>query len=321
MMPSIDVSVIVAAWKAADTVERAVASALRSDGVSIEVVAVDDASPDSTADVLRRLAADAPRVVVERLDVNSGPSVARNRAIILARGRYIAVLDADDTVAPDRLAALVAIADRTGADIVADNMIEMDAAGERINDKAFLKGDKFTVAHDIGLAEWVKFNQPLKAGDCLGYLKPLFRRSMLDEPNASYDPRLRNSEDYYLVAHLLAAGARMTYTPMAGYRYTRSAGSTSHRLASAQTKALLEAEDRFQARFAAMLEVDERSALAARKRGLRGLHQLVCAVDELKARRPGKVMRLLASDLQASGFTVSTLAKIAMGKALRRKMV
>lgn len=317
----VDVSVIIAAWRAAETIESAVASALSSTGVSVEVIAIDDASPDATTPLLRRMSAADARVTTDRLETNSGPSIARNRAIDLAKGKYIAVLDADDTLAPDRLATLVSVAERTGADIVVDNMVEVDDAGRTVGEGRFLKAPRFAVEHEVDLAEWVAFNQPLRSGGCLGYLKPLFRRAKLGRGGAVYDGALRNSEDYHLVAQLLASGSRMTYTPSAGYIYRRSSTSTSHRLKPEQTRALLDAEDRFQARFAERLTPGDRALLRDRKRGLRGLHQLVCSIDAVKAGKPAALANLLASDLRSSAFTMSTFARIAMGKVLRRKLV
>ena len=316
-----DVSVIVAAWKAATTVEDAVRSALASRGVAIEVVVVDDASPDNTWTVLQKLAATDPRIVINRLVANGGPSAARNRAITLAKGRYVAVLDADDAVTPERFAMLVAMADSQSADLIVDNMTEVDAAGQTIGAGRFLKSVMFQTQRSIDLATWVEFNQPMKEGDCIGYLKPLIRRATLDRLKAAYDPLLRNSEDYYIVADMLARGARMTYTPQAGYRYTRAAGSTSHRLKPEQTKAWLDAETRFTVRHDAHLTPREQDALAHRMRGLRNVNQFVSATDTLKSKRFGAFIGVLLSDVRAAGFTLSTLAKVAAGKLLRRPLV
>lgn len=319
-MTTPDVSVIIPAWKAGGFIARAVESALVSQGVSVEVVIVDDASPDDTFAILQELAASDTRVVVDRLPVNGGPSAARNRAIALASGRFIAVVDADDAVTPDRFSRLVAIASAGDADIVIDNMIEVDEAGRLLGDERFLKSPAFAAPQEISLNTWIAFNQPMKAGDCLGYLKPLIRRTTLDRLGVGYDPALRNSEDYYLVADMLAAGARMTYTPEAGYRYTRAAGSISHRLKAEHTHAWLEAEKGFARRHQG-LSASEADALARRMRALRNVDRFVAAVDALKGRRISAFIGVMASDVGSAAFTLSTFAKIAVGKVLRRKLV
>lgn len=312
-----DVSVIIAAWKAADFVERAVQSALLSRGVTVEVVVVDDASPDRTFAVLRRLAAHDSRVIIDRLPANGGPSAARNRAIALASGAFIAVLDADDMIEPNRLSRMVAMADRRAADVVVDNMKEVDANGRLLSSGLFLKSPAFLTDRNIDLATWIAFNQPMKAGDCIGYLKPLIRRVTLDRHRAAYDAALRNSEDYYLVAELLAQGARMQYLSEPGYRYTRSTASTSHRLKPEHTRAWLEAEARFMRRFGAALSAGQQHALGRRSRSLRHVDQLVAATAALKSRRFGEFLRLLAADLESSAYTLITFARVASSK-LRR---
>jgi succinoglycan biosynthesis protein ExoO len=313
------VSVIIPTWNAADCVAAAVASALTSSDIVVEVVIIDDASPDRTFEVLQALAASDPRIKVERLAVNSGPSVARNRAIELAGGQYLAVLDADDTMAPDRLSNLVQIAEGSNADIVVDNMIEVDDQGRRISSEPFLRSPIFAEAHAIDLGAWLRFNQPMKPGDCIGYLKPLLRRASLSRLGVSYDPALRNSEDYYLIANLLASGARMQYTPSAGYRYRRSAASTSHRLAPSHTQAWLHAEAAFRERHTGRFTPVELAAIEARGRNLREVHQLVLAIELAKAKRFGSMLGLLASDPSAAANTLAAFARIAVGKATGRR--
>jgi len=312
-----DVSVIIAAWKAADFVERAVRSALMSRGVTIEVIVVDDASPDRTFAVLRQLAAQDSRVIIDRLETNGGPSVARNRAIALASGKFIAILDADDTIEPDRLSRLVSRAERRAADIVVDNMKEVDANGRLLSSGLFVKSHAFSTERNVDLETWVAFNQPMKAGDCIGYLKPVIRRATLDRFQAAYDPALRNSEDYYLLADLLAQGGRMLYVSEAGYRYTRSPASISHRLKPEHTRAWLEAEDRYLRRYGAGLTAGQQSVLARRSRALRHVNQLVAATEALKSRRFGEFARLLAADLESSAYTLATFARVAGSKVRR----
>lgn len=316
-----DVSVIIAAWKAETFLEQAVASALASSGVSVEVVIVDDASPDGTTPVAQRLAAQDGRVIASRLEANGGPSAARNRAIGLASGRYIAVLDADDTMSPERLARLVRHAEATGADIVADNMFEVDEAGARLTSTGFLTSEAFAQDRAINLATWINFNEPMKRGDCIGYLKPLIRRDALPVSGAVYDTALRNSEDYYLVAGLLAQGRKMAYLAQPGYFYTRSAGSTSHRLKPEHTQAWLDAERRFAEANGSRLSGADKRAITHRRRTLRNVHQLVATTEAMKSRKLGNALGMLASDLRGAVYTLGFFSRIALGKVLRRKLV
>lgn len=320
-MSTPDVSVIIAAWKAEAFLERAVRSALASQGVNVDVIIVDDASPDGTSALARNLAGADTRIIAERLAANGGPSAARNRAIALATGRYIAILDADDAMTPDRLATMVKHADATGAAIVADNMIEVNEAGERLGAANFLTSNAFAANRSIDLATWVAFNEPMKRGDCIGYLKPLIRREALLNTGALYDTGLRNSEDYYLIADLLAGGMRMEYLATTGYLYTRSIGSTSHRLKPEHTQAWLGAETRFADRHGAKLSSADRKAVARRMRALRNVHHLVATTDAVKARRLGSAVGVMVSDINGAVFTLGVFARIAMGKVLRRKLV
>jgi glycosyltransferase involved in cell wall biosynthesis len=91
-----------AAYNAAATVEEAVRSALGQTWSDLEVVVVDDGSQDETPGVLETLSADS-RVRRERIP-HAGHSRAKNHAVSLARGKYLAFLDADDVWLPEKLA-------------------------------------------------------------------------------------------------------------------------------------------------------------------------------------------------------------------------
>ena len=100
------VSIIVPAWNAAETIERAIDSALAAGDVPFECIVVDDASTDDTAAIVDRLAARDARIVPIRLNENLGVSAARNVALDRARGTWLAFLDADDRLMPGALETL-----------------------------------------------------------------------------------------------------------------------------------------------------------------------------------------------------------------------
>ena len=100
-------TVLMPSWNAASSIERALASVLDERGIPLECLVVDDGSTDGTAEVVQRAADRDPRVVLLRLPANGGVSNARNRGLAVARGEWLAFLDADDRMLPGGLAALM----------------------------------------------------------------------------------------------------------------------------------------------------------------------------------------------------------------------
>ena len=60
-----------------------------------------------------------------------GPAAARNKALALAHGEWVAIMDSDDFMHPERLTKLVEVARHDNADIVADNLVEFDTNGSK----------------------------------------------------------------------------------------------------------------------------------------------------------------------------------------------
>jgi len=92
------------AFNSADTIERALRSALAQTWRPIEVVAVDDCSTDGTSDILDRLAERHPELRVFANPVNGGVAVSRNRILAEARGEFVVFFDDDDESLPERIA-------------------------------------------------------------------------------------------------------------------------------------------------------------------------------------------------------------------------
>jgi glycosyltransferase involved in cell wall biosynthesis len=103
------VTVVIAVHNGLPFVEQAVDSVLGQSLVDFELVVVDDGSTDGTADALA--GRDDPRLRLERRP-HLGRVAALNHALGLARGRYVANLDADDLALPGRLARPVRFLER-----------------------------------------------------------------------------------------------------------------------------------------------------------------------------------------------------------------
>ena len=99
----IKVSVLVAVYNAAEYLPQCLDSLLSQTLHDIEVICVDDASTDSSVDVLKRYAATDNRIKVICLKENGGQAHARNVALESATGEYVCFLDSDDWFANDSL--------------------------------------------------------------------------------------------------------------------------------------------------------------------------------------------------------------------------
>jgi len=107
-VPSPDrlVSLVMPAWRPDPRwLREAVASALAQEGCAIELVLVDDGSPEPVADHLRDVA--DPRLRLVRIE-HGGVSRARNVGIAAARGEFLRFIDADDVIPSRSTAALLA---------------------------------------------------------------------------------------------------------------------------------------------------------------------------------------------------------------------
>jgi len=125
-------SVVIPTWNRAQLVRDAIVSALVQREGEVEVIVVDDASTDSTAELLEREFDDRIRLL--RLEHQRGVGGARNAGARLARGDFVAFLDSDDVWLPGKLEAELEVFARfPGAEVVvsdSQNFFEGEADGE-----------------------------------------------------------------------------------------------------------------------------------------------------------------------------------------------
>lgn len=257
------VSVVVPAYNAAAVLPAALRSVLAQSLPEIEVIIVDDGSSDATAAVAEAAVQEDSRVHLLRSPSNRGAAAARNLAMTAARGDWLAVLDADDSFAPDRLQRLVALGEARGADVVADNLL-LVAADDRVLGAA-LRPDDPIFAGPLTAAAFVRRNHFLTIGFKLGYLKPLFRRRFVVTQGLRQNERLRIAEDYHFLLDCLLAGGRMVADPAPGYRYRRTPGSLSRRLTRQDLLRLRAADRRLLARAEVLADPELRQSLSRRQ--------------------------------------------------------
>lgn len=124
------VSVIMPAYNAEAFIEDAIASVQAQTMAQWELLVVDDGSTDKTREILRRLAETDGRIHPVAGKGRQGAAASRNQAMDLAKGQYLAFLDADDLWRPEKLERQLALAESTGADLVCCSYAMIDPAGQ-----------------------------------------------------------------------------------------------------------------------------------------------------------------------------------------------
>jgi len=206
-------SVIIAAYNCAPYLAGAIESALGQGGLDLEVLVVDDASTDGTAEVARRYEKTG-RVKLLVNEVNRGPSFSRNRAILAARGEWVAQLDGDDWFAPGRLVTLLQQATVSHADFIADDLFMVeDSTLQAVSTRFIDNGVPWQAVHCIGPLDLIRYD--------LGSIKPLIRRAFLVENSLVYEVGVNYGEDFLFLLKALLLGAKIMILPVPMYHLRR----------------------------------------------------------------------------------------------------
>ncbi|MCX5998702.1 MAG: glycosyltransferase [Chloroflexi bacterium] len=129
-----EVTVLMSVYNGGKYLEEAIKSILSQTLRDFEFVIINDGSTDGTAEVLARYAGTDCRLRVYHQE-NQGVSAARNRGFCLARGQYIAIMDADDVSLPARLAREVQFMEaHPDVGVVGTRVECMDGNGRRLNE-------------------------------------------------------------------------------------------------------------------------------------------------------------------------------------------
>jgi succinoglycan biosynthesis protein ExoO/succinoglycan biosynthesis protein ExoU len=212
------VSVVLPAYNAAAQLPAAVASVLTQSLTDLEIIIVDDASEDDTLAVARRLATADSRIRIIAAESNGGPAAARNRGLEVARGRWIALLDADDAFLPQRLSRLLETAEQAGADLIADNLLLEEGGGRA---EAMISTGSQPYCRQLSGAGFLLGNLPDRTQPrrSYGFLKPMISRAFLQSQGLRYDETLRFAEDFAFYLDCFTAGARFLLLREPLYRY------------------------------------------------------------------------------------------------------
>ncbi len=199
------VTVLMPAFNRQGFVGEAIQSVIGQDFADFELLTVDDGSTDDTPELLRAWARRDPRIVVITSPSNQGIPAALNLGLDHARGPYVARLDSDDIMMPDRLAAQAHVLDSQPEVVLVSCAYEtMDSVGNHLGT---WRGDE---PHEV-VTFLLNFYNIVGGGG-----QVMFRRSeVLAE--GGYARQYPSSEDYDLWVRLLRRGRILTL-PLIGMK-------------------------------------------------------------------------------------------------------
>lgn len=180
---------------------------------------VDDCSADSSVRILSDIAHNDSRVRVFRLEVNSGAAVARNKAIEMAGGRYVAFLDSDDLWRPDKLEKQI--------NFMEENQVAFSySAYEKVDENGRVLGV-------VGVPQKVTYTDLLKVCS-IGCLTAIYDTKVLGKV---YMPLIRKRQDLGLWLRILKKIPYAYATPgvLASYRVRKDSISANKRVAAQYT--------------------------------------------------------------------------------------
>lgn len=207
------VSIIIPIYKVEAYLEKCLDSVLAQTYRDLEIILVDDGSPDRCGEICDRYAEKDKRIRVIHKK-NGGLSDARNAGIEIAKGEYITFIDSDDYVAQDHVFSLYKALKDTDSDIAISNIMSVSENGTEI--ELYCPTRERQVLEQEKVFETL--NQPCACAK-------LYKRRIYDLIRF---PVGRLYEDAFIWHDVLALAERIVYTGAFTYFYLTREGSIIH---------------------------------------------------------------------------------------------
>lgn len=190
------VSVIIPVYKTEQYLGRCLDSVLKNTYKELEVICVNDGSPDNSLDVLYSYANKDNRIIVIDQE-NQGVSAARNAGLDIAKGDFIAFIDSDDWVHPQYFEALLSAQEETGASCVACKPVRTEKTIE-FKERGSSAG------------EWLSLRKVIENGDAKRYIwGRIYKKTSLSNIRFSRD--LRIGEDTVFNLQVLMQDEKISF--------------------------------------------------------------------------------------------------------------
>lgn len=215
------VSIIIPVYNVEKYLKRCLDSIIRQTYKNLEIICVNDGSPDSSLEILRKYEKQDSRIKIVDKE-NGGVSSARNSGIRAMTGEYVIFVDADDWLEKDAVEKLYQIAKKETVDIVRGtyftNVDETQSIKQKGLEKRFQMKEEFNQTFLLDILK----------GALPGYSGLFFiKTSIIKKNNLLFDEKLYFMEDMLFIITLLTQIESVYFSVFAFYHYfVNNAGAT-----------------------------------------------------------------------------------------------
>ena len=227
------VSVIVPVYNTEAYLKNCIESILAQTHKNLEVILVDDGSTDGSRAVLEEYAQKDSRVLVLSQE-NAGQGMARNRALDIISGDFVAFIDSDDRIVPDMFEKMTDSMEKEDCDVAVCGIRRISLVtgrqvdGKTAPDTAVLEDDAIMEAY-------------LRGKIFTGMCDKIYRAHLFKDIRF---PAIRSREDVYILHEVLGGAKRLCFLPFVGYVQNIRPGSTEQKAFNIQKAENTEAATR-----------------------------------------------------------------------------
>lgn len=225
------ISVILPVYKVERYIEQCMESVLNQTYKNLEIILVDDGSPDNCGQICDHYAQIDKRVKVIHKQ-NGGAPAARNDALAICTGDWIAYVDPDDWTEKNLFEEVMKAAERDNSDIIIFNTYLNSGNRQKIMQafpEEFVTEDRNFI-YKLQLSAINKNFNPYIQKWSQGFpWDKIFKASMLKEHNVLWPTNLRANDDVVYNLHAFQYAKRITYLNKTLYHYRVNQESIGHR--------------------------------------------------------------------------------------------
>lgn len=191
---TVETTIILPVYNAERYLKQCIQSIVNQTYKDFELIVVDDASTDSTSQILKEFAKKDSRIQLHRNTANQGVAYTMNKAISFANGQYITIMNADDIMLPERLKLSIKFLKANPNYICTGTQVDL------INNKDEVVGHKeFPTSHE-------KIYNSMLTINPVQHSSMTINKDLLPEDFTFYNNNYRVSEDLDLLTRLQKYG-------------------------------------------------------------------------------------------------------------------